>query len=328
MVAKRFTDRARGVPTMLGILIKSSKLLTIFKSLKFASVFITATSMLISMFVYDLLAGPVFAITLIVVLFVHEMGHVVAMVKRGMRMRLLVFIPALGAFIAVPEINNDRQIEAYVGIGGPVAGGVLAILCFAAYLATGSIILANAAFLGFYLNLFNMIPLKPLDGGRVMQIVGEQFNYLWFILLAGVTLLSRQPSLIMIWIIMLMEIRSIPRWWRSAAGIFLTVLMAVLYWLGYEPLPFWLQALDVGIAMLLTTMFVANDLFWYHPITQLMMQPDRRAYPAKRVRIVWLCRYVVLTGVLLVGMGYLIAHIQAQHTDTGHGHPTAAASSL
>lgn len=108
---------------------------------------------------------------------IHELGHVFAFKILGYKVSAPVFIPFLGAVVFGP-IPKDRSEEALVGIGGPWLGTFGAILCIIPFLITGHPIWAMGGLLGTYINLFNMIPLRPLDGGRITQAISEDFQNL------------------------------------------------------------------------------------------------------------------------------------------------------
>jgi len=139
--------------------------------------------MLISLFFYSRAFGWPFAVGFILLLFVHEMGHLIAARMVGLKVGLPVFIPFMGAVIALKEAPRNAWIESIVGIGGPVLGslGALAVAC--CYFLTGHQIFLVLAYTGFFLNLFNLIPIVPLDGGRIVSAISP---WLW---VAGLVIL-------------------------------------------------------------------------------------------------------------------------------------------
>lgn len=323
---------------------KFAKIITVLKFAKFTKLLVTATSMLISALAYGFAFGPLFAVALIGMLFVHEMGHVIALRHKGYPVTLPVFIPFLGAAIFVPNMG-DRDTEAYVGYGGPLLGSLAAFASVVAWWLTQSPFLLFTAFLGVYLNLFNMIPIRPFDGGRILQIGGPYFKYLGLAALIVYTLYLRQPSLILLWLLVMMEIW-FPLWWRPAIGVLLTVAMTVLFVEGYspienEPIPVWAVAVDVVAACLFTAMFVHTDYDrWRHqqrmryyeqemdrieaearkynvtlPPRTSFPSPyenaDNRAYPTLSTRMVWTVIYFTSVVVLWGTMAYLVEQMQA-----------------
>src|ERR1700733_275442 len=192
----------RSFTGMILVLVKSTKIVAILKVLKFSKPLITVISMLVSTILYGLWLGPWFAVGLISMLFIHEMGHIIALRIKGYETHGPVFIPFLGALIFAPKFNN-RDTEAYIAFGGPLIETIGALACFAIWFFTGrtSEIFLLVSYVGVSLNLFNLIPVSPMDGGRIMQIVGAWVKYIGFGLLITFTLAARQPQLLMIWIL-------------------------------------------------------------------------------------------------------------------------------
>ncbi|HEX8523857.1 MAG TPA: site-2 protease family protein [Tepidisphaeraceae bacterium] len=137
----------------------------------------TLGSMVVSIIVYsfffgpDMVTGLLFASGFVLLILVHEMGHVFAMRFYGLRASPPIFIPFLGALINLRERPRNALEEAVVGIGGPFLGTVGSMLCYLWYLKSGHLILLPLAYFGFLLNFFNMLPVPPLDGGRITAAV-------------------------------------------------------------------------------------------------------------------------------------------------------------
>jgi len=165
--------------------------------LKFAKMG-TLLTMLLVVWVYAQIWGFAFALGFVLLIFVHEMGHAVAMRKVGLKAGAPVFIPFVGAVIAMKEMPRDAYIEAVVALGGPALGTVGAIVCLGVALATGSLFWYALASTGFLINLFNMIPISPLDGGRIVGVIGR---WLWAVgYVVGITMffLTHSPILFLI----------------------------------------------------------------------------------------------------------------------------------
>jgi Zn-dependent protease len=163
-------------------------------------------SMFVSAGLYVLLGGWWIGIGLIVLLFVHEMGHVLEAKRQGLPVSAPLFIPFLGAMILLKEMPQDAWNEAKVAIAGPLVGSAGAGAIWIAGEVTDSNHLRAVAFLGFFLNLFNLLPVVPLDGGR---IVGALHPALWlvgFVGLLGLVVLRPNPILIIILIFSGMEL--------------------------------------------------------------------------------------------------------------------------
>src|SRR6266851_1732645 len=144
----------------------------------------TLISLLISFGGYALFWGPWFAAALIVMIFVHEMGHVVEIRRQGMQATAPIFIPFLGAAIFQRSHPTDALKQAQIGIAGPIAGTIGATAAFALYGTLHNPILLLAALIGFYINLFNLIPIWQLDGSWILAPVSKWFMVGGYALLA------------------------------------------------------------------------------------------------------------------------------------------------
>jgi Zn-dependent protease len=155
-----------------------SKLLLLMPFLKFLPAFLkTGGTMILSVGAYALLWGWKFALGFVVLIFVHELGHLVAARSQGLRVGAPVFIPFMGAFIALKDAPRNAWIEA-VGIGGPIFGTIGASVCFLIHVATGDPFWSALAYSGFMLNLFNLAPVGFLDGGRIVTALSP---WLWVV---------------------------------------------------------------------------------------------------------------------------------------------------
>jgi len=128
----------------------------------------TSGSMLVSVAAYALIWGWTFAVGFVALLFVHEMGHYIQLRREGVKPSGMLFIPFLGAVVGARSLGGSALAEARVGLAGPVLGTVGCLAAGAIYLATGEEFWRALAFTGFFLNLFNLLPVLPLDGGRAM----------------------------------------------------------------------------------------------------------------------------------------------------------------
>ncbi|MEJ2142455.1 MAG: site-2 protease family protein [Gammaproteobacteria bacterium] len=162
------------------------------QSAKYGKALLSGGSMLLSVFAYSLLFGWRYAVGFVVLIFIHEMGHYIAARQRGLNVSLPAFIPFVGAWIQLKELPHSVETEAYVGLAGPYAGTIASLVCYLVADQLNSQLLYAISYAGFIINLFNMLPLSPLDGGRITAIVSPK---MWFI---GVPLLIAlflyQPS--------------------------------------------------------------------------------------------------------------------------------------
>lgn len=147
-----------------------------------AKLFTTAGTMLVSVGAYALLWGWQFGVGFVLLLLIHEMGHAIQLRREGMKATAPVFIPFLGAYIGMKEMPKNAAVEARVGLAGPVLGTIGCLVPLALYAATGNNLFRALAFIGFFLNLFNLLPVVPLDGGRAMAAISP---LVWIIGFAG-----------------------------------------------------------------------------------------------------------------------------------------------
>lgn len=169
----------------------------------------TLLTMLLSIAVYAQVFGWPYAAGFVLLIFVHEMGHALALRQQGIPARAPVFIPFVGAVIAMRGMPRDAWVEAVVGIGGPLLGTVGAIGCLVAAMVTSSPLMFALAAAGFLINLFNMIPISPLDGGR---IVGVMSRWIWLVgyIVGGVVFfLTYSPMLFLILLFGLFQLPSL-----------------------------------------------------------------------------------------------------------------------
>jgi Zn-dependent protease len=158
----------------------------------------TGLSMAVSIAAYAWIWGLPFAVGFVLLILVHELGHVLELRRQGVPASAPLFIPFLGAVIGMKELPDDAWKEARVALAGPILGSVAALACWAAAEATGSELLQALAFVGFFLNLFNLIPIVPLDGGRA---AGALHPALWFVgllMMVGLVVLNPNPLLLII----------------------------------------------------------------------------------------------------------------------------------
>jgi Zn-dependent protease len=126
---------------------------------------------------YALIWGWWFAVGFVLLILVHELGHYIEARREGLDPQLPVFLPFLGAYVALRNMRFDPWVNAKVSLAGPVTGGVGAFGCLVAAESLDSDLLRALAYTGFLLNLFNMLPVGILDGGHVLRS--------WRILRAG-----------------------------------------------------------------------------------------------------------------------------------------------
>jgi len=172
-------------------------LLLLFTGAKFGKLLLTGGSMLVSVFAYALLFGWRYAVGFVVLLFVHEMGHYIAARQRGLDVGAPTFIPFIGAWVELKDMPHDAETEAYVGLGGPLLGTVGALACYFLARDQDSNLLLAIAYSGFFLNLFNLIPLSPFDGGRITAVLSPRVWLLGVPVLVALFFWRPSPMLIL-----------------------------------------------------------------------------------------------------------------------------------
>jgi Zn-dependent protease len=162
-------------------------------------------SMLLMVWVYAQMWGWKWGVGFVALLLLHECGHLVAARMFGLKVGAPVFIPFMGAFIALKEAPPNAWVEASVGIGGPLLGSAAALVCHAAGVALDAPLLISLAWTGYFLNLFNLTPVGMLDGGRIVTALSP---WLW---LPGFALLAwmawTHPNVVL-WLVVIL---SVPR---------------------------------------------------------------------------------------------------------------------
>lgn len=187
--------------------VKAKSLLFLLGNFKLLATF---GSMAVSVVAYGWLFGFTFAIGFVILLLLHEMGHVIQLRREGIKASAPIFIPFLGAVIASKSLGKDAAAEARVGLAGPILGSIATLVPLVIWLAGGSEFWRALAYLGFFLNLFNLMPVVPLDGGRAMAALSPA---IWIAGLAGLVVLAfLYPSPILILIIVFGAYESYRRW--------------------------------------------------------------------------------------------------------------------
>jgi len=161
----------------------------------------TLLTMVLSVWAYALFWGLPFALGFVLLIFVHELGHALVMRQLGVPAGAPVFIPFVGAVIAMKGFPRNAWIEALVGIGGPVLGGVGALACLVVAWLTGSLFWYALASTGFLINLFNLIPVSPLDGGRIVGVISRWLWAAGYTIGIAVFLVTWSPILMLILIL-------------------------------------------------------------------------------------------------------------------------------
>jgi Zn-dependent protease len=214
-------DRRSGLRRLFGPLIFLGALLLKFGKVALlflgkAKFLATSASMLVSVGAYALIWGWRFAVGFVALLFVHELGHYIQLRREGVRPSGMLFIPFLGAVVGARSLGGSALAEARVGLAGPILGSLACAALVPVAIATDDDFWRALAFTGFFLNLFNLVPLVPFDGGRAMAAMAP---WMWFVGFAGMVLFFiLAPNPILILFILLGGMETYRRWNARKSG--------------------------------------------------------------------------------------------------------------
>jgi len=162
----------------------------------------TVATALVSVAAYSLWGGAWFGVGLVLMIFVHEMGHVVEIRRQGMQASAPIFIPFLGAAIFQRSHAQSPLRQAQIGIAGPIAGTIGATVAFVLYNSTHWNVLLLWAYFGFLINLFNLIPFGMLDGGWILAPVSKWIQVAGLAVLGGLFLANLVSPIVIIVVIL------------------------------------------------------------------------------------------------------------------------------
>ncbi len=176
----------------------------------------TSATMLVSIAAYSFIWGWKFAVGFVLLLLVHEMGHVIQLRREGIEASAPMFIPFLGAAVMAKSLGEDATAEARVGLAGPILGTLGCLVLLPLAWSTGDDFWNALIFTGLFLNLFNLLPVVPLDGGRAMAALSP---WMWFVGLFAMALLAFTfPNPIIILILLLAAFETYRRWKARKSG--------------------------------------------------------------------------------------------------------------
>jgi Zn-dependent protease len=210
--SRGWLKRIGGVAVAVGLILAKlgGKAKLILVALPKLKLFSTSASMLVSIVAYQLIFGWAFAVGFVLLLLLHELGHVIQLRREGIEASAPMFIPFLGAVISAKSLGGNAAAEARVGLAGPILGSIATLVPLGIWLATGSDFWRALAYIGFFLNLFNLLPVLPLDGGRAMAALSP---YVWAVGFAGLIALTFLfPNPILLLVLLFGGIESWRRW--------------------------------------------------------------------------------------------------------------------
>ena len=187
-------------------------------ALKFGVASVTA---ILSVVIYAQLFGWGFGLGLVALLFIHEMGHAVVMKLKGIPIGGMIFVPMLGAAVIMRRMPGNAKDEAEVGIAGPIAGALASLVCLLIALTSHAEpglpnLWASLAYFGFFLNLFNLIPIIPFDGGRVLSALDRRVWIIGFIGLVAVQIWQWATGNFSVWLLIFIVMAATEFWARRS----------------------------------------------------------------------------------------------------------------
>jgi Zn-dependent protease len=164
---------------------------------KFGTFGPTLITMVIAIWFYTLFFGPAFAVGIVALILVHELGHFVVARAMGLPARLPIFVGPLGAFTNLRRAPADAGKSGIIALAGPALGTVAALACFLLASTTpegyARYLLLALAFFGCFLNLVNLVPVGFLDGAKVADAIPKWMNVVGLLVVAAVVLLFGNP---------------------------------------------------------------------------------------------------------------------------------------
>jgi Zn-dependent protease len=208
--------KRRVAPAGAAILAFLAKIKAILLFLPKIKLLVTAGSMAVSVVAYTTIWGFSFAVGFVILILVHELGHVIELRRQGIRASAPMFIPFMGAVISSRSLGDNALAEARVGLAGPILGSLGSAVCIVIWQVTGHDYWRALAFTGLFLNLFNLLPVVPLDGGRAMAAMTP---WMWFAGFAGIVVLAVLfPNPIILIIALFAAYETYRRWQQRRTG--------------------------------------------------------------------------------------------------------------
>jgi Zn-dependent protease len=180
---------------IVGLLTKLKAILLFLPKIK---LLVTAATALVSVAAYASIWGIPFAIGFVALIFVHEMGHVIALRREGIKASAPMFIPFMGAVITARSLGDNALAEARVGLAGPLLGSLGSAAVAICGALVHSDLLEALGYVGFLINLFNLLPVVPLDGGRAMAAMAPWMWFLGFGAMVFLDFVEPNPILLII----------------------------------------------------------------------------------------------------------------------------------
>jgi Zn-dependent protease len=182
--------------------------LALFGKLKF--LLITGGSMLLSMWLYATMFGWPFAVGIVMLIFIHECGHALAAHRSGLKYGFMLFVPMMGAFVTTKGFGRNLVTDAYIGIMGPIIGTFASVAVALAYIPTHNLFWLALGQWGFLVNLFNLLPTPPLDGGWITPLFSPKLLAIGAVIAFVVGF--KNP---LIWLLLIVSLPRIVGGWKA-----------------------------------------------------------------------------------------------------------------
>ncbi len=274
-------------------------LTAVVKGLKAFGPLLTLGTMTLSIWMYSYALGWPLAVLLVLLLLVHELGNVIACRHKGHKVKAPLFIPFVGALIFAPP-NMSREEESYIGYGGPFLGSIGAMFVWLLWwlIPSHPDVLLMAAYFGTFLNLFNLMPISPLDGGRILQSVGKWVRWVGLVLLMSITIALQDVGWLFIWLVVLSDFKIR---YRQHIAFIVWLLMLVGYATDYGvPMPLFIKIIHLFMGACFVFMM------WVESMTN-SIETERPPQPKARARF-WMLSYLVM-AITLMGLMYQQSHL-------------------
>jgi Zn-dependent protease len=170
----------------------------------------TSLSLILMIWIYSLLFGWPFAVMLVFLILIHELGHVAAAKMLGLPVNLPMFVPFFGAYVSLRARPRDAWTSALFASGGPIAGAIIGWICLLVGFQYHADFLIAAASVSFVINIFNLIPVPPFDGGTMCAAISTWFWLLGLIIL-GFALVYFHSLYTSMFIIIIVVFMTLPR---------------------------------------------------------------------------------------------------------------------
>lgn len=180
-------------------LLKLKSLVALLKLATLGKVLLSGGSMIVYIAVMAARSGLAFGVGFVVLLLIHELGHAAAIRSHGIKASWPVFIPFFGAMIALKERPPSREADAEISYGGPLWGTVASFVVISLYFLGRNPFWLGLGYTGLFLNMFNLTPVRPLDGGAIAEMFSHRAWILGGIVIIGLLVMNPfSPALLMV----------------------------------------------------------------------------------------------------------------------------------